>query len=88
LPPLGTARVVLQERHFTFVDAFPKIICGSLHLVHLTLTNFPFIGFFLFWKKRNFPQVEKTQIPKLRFDLVSLIENCLGVFKALVGAPF
>lgn len=41
-PDDGSASTVLQLKHLTFVDAFPKIVWDSLHLGHLTLMNFPF----------------------------------------------
>ena len=42
LPADGRARTVLHPRHLTLVEAFPKMVCVSLHFEHFTLMNFPF----------------------------------------------
>ncbi len=38
---------MLQPRHLTFVEAFPKIVCDSLHFGHFTFMNFPFCSILL-----------------------------------------
>lgn len=40
LPPDGVANTLLHTRHFTSVEAFPKIICSFLQFAHLTFMNF------------------------------------------------
>ena len=39
-PPVGSAKGLLQTKHLTVVETFPKMICSFLHLGHLTLINF------------------------------------------------
>jgi len=36
-----------HSKHFTLVEAFPKIVCEALHLEHFTRTNFPFLSILL-----------------------------------------
>ena len=38
-PLAGRARIPSHPRHFTFVDAFPNMICEFLHFEHFTLIN-------------------------------------------------
>lgn len=45
-PPLGSAKMESQIKHFIIEEAFPNIICSFLHFEHLTFTNLPFIKMF------------------------------------------
>src|SRR3989344_4150261 len=42
LPPVGSARIFSQTRHFIIVAVLPKMICSFLHFGHLILINFEF----------------------------------------------
>src|SRR3989338_8393757 len=59
LPPVGSARGLLQTRQATWLEILPKITCSFLHLGQRTLTNFE-VGSLIFTMKTS-PERMKEQ---------------------------